>query len=266
MSKLINAVVATILLIAAPAKSNAEQQKRVALEAAVEHYFRGTENSDPEEIRQGFLTGAAMYGIRQDVGFHAYSIRKWRDAMVKDPKPVRGENTNVLELKDAGKETAIVKITAKRGNRVFTDYMLLLNYAAGWKIVSKVYANASAPQNADLAAARVPVEAKIASDMDWDEVKLARSLHNRALVYSVEEQNLVIASPAEWGARYGERLAEKRPPSSGGTIDYVETTGDVGYARWHVVAGDGNIWHDRALLIRDKGEWRILALSYAGNE
>lgn len=266
MSKLINAIAASALLVAAPASSKSETGKAVTLDDAIGHYFKGTEKGDPEEIRKGFLTGSAMYGVRADTGFNAYTIRRWREAMAKDAKPQPGENTNVLELKDAGRETAIVKVTAKRGDRIFTDYMLLLNYSTGWKIVSKVYANASAAKNADLSAARAPVEAKIASDMDWDEVKLARSLHIRALVYSVEEQNLVIASPAEWGARYVERLSEKRTPSLGGAIDYVETTGDVGYARWHITAGDGSVWHDRALIIRDKGEWRILALSYTGNE
>ncbi|MGL5837206.1 MAG: nuclear transport factor 2 family protein [Sphingorhabdus sp.] len=266
MSKLINIVAATALLAASPAASNADAQKRVTLDDAVGHYFRGTEKGDPEEIRQGFLTGSAMYGIRADTGFHAYPIRTWRGAMAKDPKPKQGDNTNLLELKDAGRETAVVKVTAKRGDRVFTDYMLLLNYGTGWKIVSKVYANASAPKNADLAAARAPVEAKIASDADWDPTKLARSLHTRAMVYSVQEQNLVLESPAEWGARYLERQAQKVAPCVG-AIDHIETSGDVGYARWQLkCTDDGSVWHDRALLIRDKGEWRILALSYSGDE
>jgi hypothetical protein len=233
---------------------------------AVNHYFRATENGDAAELGKGFQPTAMMYSVNEAGALIGTSQFGWKAALGKAAKPKSGENRNQIVSTDAGQEIAVVKTLATRGSKSYVDYILAMRLGKSWKIVGKVYSQANAPENADLAAARSPVEAKIASDQSWDVTQLLRSLHDRALVFSVEEQQMVVASPQEWAARYVDRKNAKQTLIVSGLIDHVETTGDVGYAHWHITAKDGSIWHDRALMVHHKGEWRIIALAYTNHE
>jgi hypothetical protein len=233
---------------------------------AVNHYFRASENGDADELGKGFQPTAMMYSVNEAGALVGTSQYGWKAALGKAAKPKAGENRNHIVLTDAGQEIAVVKTLATRGSKTYVDYILAMRLGKSWKIVGKVYNKANVPENADAAAARSPIEAKIASDLSWDVIQLSRSLHDRALVFSVEEKQMVVASPQEWAARYIDRKNAKQVPVASGQIDHIETIGDVGYARWHITANDGSIWHDRALLVRHQGEWQIIALAYTNHE
>lgn len=231
---------------------------------AVAHYFRATEHNDPVALGKAFQPSAMMYWLDDTGAMQAMTQYRWKARMKAAGAPKPGANTNTVRQIDAGPETAIVIATAKRGEKTYTDYMLLLRLSDGWKIVAKVFADAGQNVNVEETQARVPVEAKLSSDGDWNVEHFQDSMLTRASVFSVEDRQMVSASVPEWAARYIERKAAKQSGLAASKIEAIETTGAVGYAHWSITASDGSIWHDRALLIREGAHWKIAALSYSG--
>ena len=79
---------------------------------------------------------------------------------------------------------------------------------------------------------------------------------------TVENDEFVAASVAEWQARYIER---KRSSSGNAVVEVDRITdrrGDIGVARWWFRSPTGGIWTDRALVMKTAKGWRMMALIF----
>ena len=66
----------------------------------------------------------------------------WFDAVQSRPKPSEQGLTRhdrIISIDMSGPETALVKLNCAIPPRFFTDYLMLLKTAEGWKIVSKSF-------------------------------------------------------------------------------------------------------------------------------
>ncbi len=122
--------------------------------------------------------------------------------------------TTTTEWLDAGASSALVRLRTVRGEKTYVDYLLLARLGTGWRIVGKLCQANAQDAPASRAAIDATVDRKLASDRRWDDGLLATSIDPRALVMTVEDGELVVASLPEWQARYRDRRGASAGMSS----------------------------------------------------
>jgi hypothetical protein len=164
------------------------------------------------------------------------------------------------EVVSEGPRTAIVTGRWTEAGAARRDYTLWARLACRWRIVGRVVGPERASEPSAAKGVRAMVDLKLASDAGWDPVTLARAVEPRALVITLEDEQLVAASVADWQARYAERARMRFPAGNTVLSRAEEGRGDLGAATWTFRAVTGGTYADRALLLRTAEGWRMLAL------
>ena len=144
-----------ILAIALVAVSGfAFTAKRSANEAAVEEvktlileaYVHGAFNElNADAMRKGFHEDFAIYSPKGEA-ISKYPIKVWADGVAKrkagdyNPDDPKNKWKHHFAMVDVTGNAAQVKIELhNQGEHVYTDYLSLLKFDSGWRIVAKVY-------------------------------------------------------------------------------------------------------------------------------
>ena len=108
-------------------------------------YVHGAFNElDADAMRKGFHEDFAIFSADGEK-IQKYPIATWAEGVEKrkaDPEfdPASNVWTHEFVQIDITEGTAMVKIElSHEGEHVYTDYLLLLKFDSGWRIVSKVY-------------------------------------------------------------------------------------------------------------------------------
>ena len=108
-------------------------------------YVNGAFNDlDPEAMRKGFHPDFAIFSAKGEE-IKKYPIAKWAAGTEKrknDPEfdPAKNMWTHNFASVDVTGGSAAVKIELSHdGKHTYTDYLSLLKFDSGWKIVAKVY-------------------------------------------------------------------------------------------------------------------------------
>ena len=109
-------------------------------------YINGAFNElNAEAMRNGFHKDFAIYSAKGEE-ISKYPIADWvagvkkRKAGDYDPKAEKNIWKHNFALVDVTGGSAQVKVELhNQGNHVYTDYLSLLKFESGWKIVAKVY-------------------------------------------------------------------------------------------------------------------------------
>ena len=139
-------VAATFLIGALNVVSLENEVAETEIKALIESsYIHGAFNElNPEAMTNGFHKDFAIFSAKGEE-LSRYEIADWVNGVKKrqgsenfDPKK------NVWEHKfaivDVTGSSAIAKVELSNdGNHVYTDYLSLLKFDTGWKIVAKVY-------------------------------------------------------------------------------------------------------------------------------
>ncbi len=123
---------------------NQEAEKEVK-EVILKSYVNGAFNAlDPEAMRNGFHPDFAIFSAKgEDIG--KYPIAKWAAGAEKrknNPEfdPAKNIWTHNFVSVDVTGGSAAVKIElSHKDKHVYTDYLSLLKFDSGWRIVAKVY-------------------------------------------------------------------------------------------------------------------------------
>jgi hypothetical protein len=236
-------------------------QANASPETVVKLYGDAVAHNSPVELARAFQPSAMMY-CADGRAVHGTYQAQWK-ARMRSAAPAVQPVSTALEWLDAGATTALARARAVRGDKSFTDYILLAKLGGSWRIVGKLcQADASPSADAEAAVGSV-IDVKLASDRNWDPALLERSIDPRALVMTVEDGELVAATLAEWQDRYVERRQSSagNPAPEEGRM--VEARGDIGIGRWSFRGSDGSVWTDRALMMRTAAGWRMMALLFA---
>jgi hypothetical protein len=110
-----------------------------------ESYVKGAFNGlDPDAMRRGFHEDFAIFWAEgEQIG--KYPIETWAANTEKqkaDPEFDPADNvwSHEFAAVDVTEGPAMVKLElSHEGKHVYTDYLLLLKFESGWRIVSKVY-------------------------------------------------------------------------------------------------------------------------------
>jgi hypothetical protein len=122
--------------------ADAKAEIRTVIEAS---YINGAFNAlDADAMRAGFHEDFAIFWADgEKIG--KYPIATWADGVEKkkaDPGFDPAENVwdHELPMIDVTGGTAMAKVElSNKGRHVYTDYLLLLKFESGWRIVAKVY-------------------------------------------------------------------------------------------------------------------------------
>jgi hypothetical protein len=224
-----------------------------ALPQAIATYAEAFRRGDGPAIADRVQPSTVVYVL--DGGMVAGQTRAAWKARPAQPAP-----DLATEMVSEGPRTAIVTGRWTEAGTARRDYTLWARLACRWRIVGRVV---GADQPRDAAAAegvRATVDLKLRADAAWSPEDLAAAVDPRALVITLEDEQLVAASVADWQARYAERARTRFPAGNTVLSRAEEGRGDLGAATWTFRAVTGGTYADRALLLRTAEGWRMLAL------
>lgn len=114
---------------------------RSTIEAVIKLYFDGLHEGDAAKIGEAFDSSADLRW--QDKGeLKVLKVPDWLDLVRKRPSAKaegKARDDFIVTIDQADEATAFVKVRCQLPPRYFTDYLIALKLADGWKIVSKTY-------------------------------------------------------------------------------------------------------------------------------
>lgn len=134
----------SVFAFTSPENTDADAEAAIK-EMILKSYVHGAFNElNPEAMRKGFHPDFAIFSAKgEDIA--KYPIDTWAAGTEKrknDPKFDASKNkwTHNFASVDVTGGSAAVKIElSKDGKHVYTDYLSLLKFESGWRIVAKVY-------------------------------------------------------------------------------------------------------------------------------
>ena len=112
-----------------------------AIEAVVKTYLDGLYEGDGAKIAAAFHPVSHLYNV-VDGAVVDLPREEWLARIASRPKPSSQgfeREDRVLAIDMAGDDAACVKVNCCIPPRYFTDYLLLLKTAEGWKITAKSF-------------------------------------------------------------------------------------------------------------------------------
>lgn len=149
MKKLVLPVLTALLIFGTLAFTVTEVQETAAekevKELILKSYVHGAFNElNPDAMRNGFHPDFAIYSAKGEE-INKYPIATWAEGVAKrksDPKFDAKKNKwdhNFAAVDVTGGSAAVKIELFNEGKHVYTDYLSLLKFDSGWKIVAKVY-------------------------------------------------------------------------------------------------------------------------------
>jgi Putative lumazine-binding len=114
---------------------------RATLDALIRLYFDGLYEGDAEKIGEAFDPSADLRW--QEKGeLKVLKVPDWLEMIRKRPSAKaegKARDDFIVTVDQSDDATAFVKVRCQLPPRYFTDYLIALKLADGWKIVSKTY-------------------------------------------------------------------------------------------------------------------------------
>lgn len=114
---------------------------RSSVEAVVNHYFDGLYEGSAEKLGAIFHPTADLRWL-ENGELKVLSVPDWLDRVAKRPSAKaegRPRNDFVMTIDRSDENTAFIKVKCQLPPRYFTDYLVAMKLADGWRIVSKSY-------------------------------------------------------------------------------------------------------------------------------
>ncbi len=262
-----------LLLVFTHAIAKAETAPdRAAIEATIGQYFAANDARDPGKLAIAFQPGTIMFWVDADGRLQSMDQKRWK-ARLADParRTPAAIERRIVWIDQAG-DGASAGALSRFADHQFRDYLTLLRIDGRWRIVGKVFADQplTVGKGARVASTRDEAERDIAAlirrkfaAMDGNDGGLLASAYlPRAQTFALEGGELVAWPIAEWVARFdADAAAGNRPGGVERRIDRIESTGNVGWARFTHTWPDRRVV-DYALFVRSSGVWRIAHLDY----
>ena len=122
------------------AGSAAAQGDAAAVRDVVESYLRGLKFNDVESLKRAFWPDAKLFFVDRDGHLGQLTQARWYDGFAG-----RAGQEEAGELRIASvtvtRDIASVTVVEEYPHSRYTDYLSLVKFDAGWRIVNKVYAS-----------------------------------------------------------------------------------------------------------------------------
>lgn len=111
------------------------------LEAALQLYFDGLYEGDPDKLGRVFHAQAHLFSVN-DGKLADLSLAKWFD-LVRTRGSAKAadlpRNDWIVHIDRSSPTTAFAKVNCQIPPRYFTDYLTFVKLADGWRIISKTF-------------------------------------------------------------------------------------------------------------------------------
>ena len=124
-----------------PDTSNPETQALAAIQAVVQTYLDGLYEGDADKLASAFHPTAELRS-EKDGEIAILPRETWLEAVRHRPSAASQSLERldrILAIDLAGPELAVVKLNCQIPPRYFTDVLVLLKLAGGWRIASKAF-------------------------------------------------------------------------------------------------------------------------------
>ena len=134
-------VVASLLLtvgvgvaLGTPQQGNGEEE---AVRETVQHYLNGLKHNDVESLKRAFYPEAKLFFVKRDQ-LSQLTQDEWYKGFVASAGQEEKGDLQITAVDITG-NAASVKVVEVYEKSKYTDYLSLLKFAGGWKIVNKIY-------------------------------------------------------------------------------------------------------------------------------
>ncbi|MBY0338365.1 MAG: nuclear transport factor 2 family protein [Acetobacteraceae bacterium] len=112
------------------------------IQAVIQLYLDGLHEGDAEKLARAFHPCAALHAADGAGGVAVEGRDAWLARVRGRPSPASqglARHDRLLAVDLAGEDAACVKLNCAIPPRFFTDFLLLIRTAEGWRIVQKAY-------------------------------------------------------------------------------------------------------------------------------
>jgi len=223
------------------------------LPAAIADYAQAFRTGDAAKVVARVQPSTVVYAM-EGGEITGQTRAAWKAA------PARPAPDLTTDVVSEGPRTAIVSARWTQGGEARRDYALWARLECRWRIVGRVVGPDGPMEAAAAWGVRAAVDLKLRSDASWNAADLAQAIDPRALVITLDDEQLVAASVADWQARYAARARTNYPSKHTVTSRAEAGRGELGAATWTFRSASGATYADRAVLLRTAQGWRMLAL------
>ena len=115
-------------------QSNGEE---AAVRETVQHYLNGLKHNDVESLKVAFYPEAKLFFVKRDQ-LGQLTQEQWYKGFVASAGQEEKGDLQITAVDITG-NAAAVKVVEVYEKSKYTDYLSLLKFAGGWKIVNKIY-------------------------------------------------------------------------------------------------------------------------------
>ena len=134
-----------LFLAASLAVAQDEASVKAVKKVVTESYFNGAFNKlDTKAMREGFHSTFAIFSAKGNE-ISKYPIDTWINGIEKNKQSINFDiakakmDCKIVSTDVTGGSAAVKVRISKDGKPIYTDYLSLLKFKDGWKIVAKVY-------------------------------------------------------------------------------------------------------------------------------
>ena len=117
------------------AQTNPEE---AAVRETVNHYLHGLKFNDVESLRKAFYPEAKLFWVKRDNTLGQLTQEDWYKGFANSAGQEEKGDLQITAVDITG-NAASVKVVEVYEKSKYTDYLSLLKFADGWKIVNKIY-------------------------------------------------------------------------------------------------------------------------------
>ena len=117
------------------AQSNPEES---AVRETVNHYLHGLKFNDVEGLKKAFHPEAKLFWMKRDKTLGQLTQEDWYKGFANSAGQEEKGDLQITSVDITG-NAASVKVVEVYEKSRYTDYLSLLKFADGWKIVNKIY-------------------------------------------------------------------------------------------------------------------------------
>jgi len=130
----------SVLLLCSPSPRVFSQTNsdEAAVRETVNHYLHGLKFNDVESLKKAFLPDAKLFFIKRDNTLGQLTQEQWYKGFASSAGQEEKGDLQITALDITG-NAASVKVVEVYEKSKYTDYLSLLRFADGWKIVNKIY-------------------------------------------------------------------------------------------------------------------------------
>ena len=109
-----------------------------AVRETVNNYLHGLKFNDVDSLKKAFYSEAKLFFVKRDNTLGQLTQEQWYKGFAQSAGQEEKGELSITDLDITG-NAASVKVVEVYEKSKYTDYLSLLKFADGWKIVNKIY-------------------------------------------------------------------------------------------------------------------------------